>query len=61
MESTHRRCHACMDGISMHDALQRLRNTFLKSDIDALDALRDPEQTPLTASAFACAVRVAEG
>ena len=44
----------------MDDILQRLRNIFLESDLDALDDLRDPERTRLTPSAFACAARVAE-
>ena len=44
----------------MDDVLARLRNMFLEFDLDALDALRDPEQTSLTPSAFACAARVAE-
>ena len=37
-----------------------MRNIFLESDLDALDALRGPERTRLTPSAFACAARVAE-
>ena len=44
----------------MDDILQRLRNMFLESDLDALGALRDPERKRLTPYAFACAARVAE-
>ena len=60
LESPQRRGHACKDDISMDDILQRLRDIFLESDLDALDDLRDPERTRLTPSAFACAARVAE-
>ena len=37
-----------------------LRWLKVRSGIDALDAFRDPEQTSLSQSAFACAARVAE-
>ena len=60
LESSHRGSGWRPDGVDIDDMLQRLRNTFLESDIDALDALRDPEQTSLSKSAFACAARVAE-
>ena len=58
--SPHRRCHACKEGTSIEDILERLRNIFLEADLDDLDTLRDHEGTWLAASAFACAARVAE-
>ena len=60
LESPHRGSCWRQDDVEADDMLQRLRKTFLESDIDALDALRDPDQTSLPQSAFACAARVAE-
>ena len=60
LESDHRGRGWRQDDVEVDDVLIRLRNTFLESDLDALDDLRDPERTPLPSSAFACAARFAE-
>ena len=60
LECSHRRGHSCKDDVQMDIVLQRLRNIFLEADLDALDALRDPERTSLPPSAFACAARFAQ-
>ena len=60
LECSHRRGLPCKDDMETADVLERLRNIFLEADLDALDALRDPERTSLPPSAFACAARVAE-
>lgn len=60
LESPQRRGLPLKNDTSMDDVLESLRSRFLESDLDELDALRDPEHTPLTPSQFACAARVAE-
>ena len=60
LESPQRRGLACKESLTGDDVLQRLRSMFLDSELEALDALRDPERTRLSPSAFACASRVAK-
>ena len=45
LESPHRRGRPWKEGIIVEYVLERLRNIFLESDLDALDDLRDPERT----------------
>ena len=60
LESAQRRGHARNEGLNTDDVLGQLRNMFRDSELDELDALRDPERTSLSASAFACAARIAQ-
>ena len=60
LESRRRRGSRVHDDLSADDVLHRLRDFFIEADLDFLDALRDPDQTSLSASAFDTASRAAE-
>ena len=60
LESPQRRGHARNEELNMDDVLARLRNMFREYELDELESLRDPERTSLSASAFACAARIAQ-
>ena len=60
LESAQRRGKTSTEDLDAGDALLRLRDFFIEADLDFLDALRHPERTSLSASAFRTASSAAE-